>query len=107
MCHHYDFLGNVIWNGLIFFELFKFYFLLGLIMTPHVLYAHMTYVYFFSNVFHFTQSHGQEKSLSYYDLSDFRVLLYGRIPTLVFFFHLFNPTTPILTITVLIIGTDL
>ena len=48
----------------------------------------------FSYVLHFTQSHGQEKSLSYYDLFDFGVLLYGRIPTLVFFHILYNPTTP-------------
>ena len=47
---------------LTFFELFKLYFHLGLITTPHVLYVHMTYVLFF------TRSHGQEKSLLYYDL---------------------------------------
>ena len=35
----------VFWNELNFFELFKLYFLLGLITTPHVLYVHMTYVY--------------------------------------------------------------
>ena len=34
-------------NGLNFFELFKLYFHLGLIMTPHVFYVHMTYVYSF------------------------------------------------------------
>ena len=75
-------------------------------MTP-MFYDHMTYVYSFSYVSQFTQSHGQEKSLSYYDLFDFGVLLYGRIPTLVFFILLHNPTTPILTIDVIIIGTDL
>ena len=31
-------------NGLNFFELFKLYFHLGLITTPHVFYVHMTYV---------------------------------------------------------------
>ena len=61
----------VFWNGLNFFELFKLYFHLGLIMTPHVFYDYMTYVYSFSYVSFFTQSHGQEKSLSYYDLFDF------------------------------------
>ena len=30
---------------LTFFELFKLYFHLGLITTPHVFYVHMTYVY--------------------------------------------------------------
>ena len=39
------------WKGLIFLN---FYFLLRLIMTPHVFYVHMTYVYSFSYVFHFT-----------------------------------------------------
>ena len=58
----------VFWNGLNFFELFKLYFLTGLITTPHVFYVHMTYVYSFSYVLSFTRSHGQEKSLSYYDL---------------------------------------
>ena len=63
----------VFWNGLNFFELFKLYFHLGLITTPHVLYDHMTYVYSFSHASFFTRSHGQEKSLSYYDLLyDFR-----------------------------------
>ena len=49
-------------------------------------------------VFHFTQSHGQEKSLSYYDLLyDFGVLFYRRIPTLIFYFLLYH-ATPILTV---------
>ena len=88
----------VFWNGLNFFKLFKLYFHLGLITTPHVLYVHMTYVHSFSHAF-FTQSHGQEKSSSYYDLLyDFGVLLYGHTPTLIFFYFLHNPTTPILPI---------
>ena len=49
--------------------------------------------------FHFTRSHGQEKSLLYYDLFNFRVLLYGCTPTLISFFHfLHNSTTPILPV---------
>ena len=67
-------------------------------MTPHVLYVHMTYVYSFSYVSFFTRSHGQEKSLLYYDLFDFGVLFYGRIPTLILFHFLHNPTTPILPV---------
>ena len=48
--------------------------------------------------------HGQEKSSSYYDLLyDFGVLLYGCTPTLIFFYFLYKPVTPILTIKVLII----
>ena len=70
----------------------------GIDHDPHVLYVHMTYVYSFSHVSLFTRSHGQEKSLSYYDLFDFRVLLYGRTPTLILFYFLYNPTTPILPI---------
>ena len=56
-------------NGLqIFFELF-FILSLGIDHDPHVLYAHMTYVYFLFLMFHsFTRVYGQEKSLSYYDL---------------------------------------
>ena len=49
-CHRYDFLV-CLWNGLNFFEPFKFYFHLGLITTPHVLYVHMTYVYSLSLCF--------------------------------------------------------
>ena len=51
-----------------FFSNFYLYFHLGLITTPHVLYVHMTYVYSLYHVSFFTRSHGQEKSLSYYDL---------------------------------------
>ena len=87
------------WNGLIFFKLFKLYFHLGLIMTPHVFYVHMTYVYSFSHVSFFTRSHDQEKSLSYYDLFDFGVLLiYGHTLTLIFLYFLCNSTTPILPV---------
>ena len=36
---------------------------------------------------------------SYYDLFDFRVqLFYGRIPTLILFYFLHNPTTPKLAV---------
>ena len=82
----------VIRNGLNFLELFKLYFHLRLIMTPHVFYAHMTYVFSF-----FTRSLDQEKSTSYYNLFDFGVLLiYGHIPTIILFCFFHNPTTPIL-----------
>ena len=85
-------------NGLNFFELSKLHFYLGLITTPHVLHVHMTYVYSFSHVSFFTRSHGQEKSLLYYDLLyNFGVLFYGHIPTLIFF-HLLHDSTPILTV---------
>ena len=82
---------------------FKLYFHLGLITTPHV---HMTYVYSFSHVSFFTQSYGQEKSLSYYDLFDFGVLFYGHIPTFISFLLLNHPS-PILALQVLIIRADL
>ena len=53
----------------------------------------------FSYVSFFTRVYGQEKSLSYYDLFNFRVLLiYGRIPTLIFFYFLHKPITPILPV---------
>ena len=41
-------------TDLTFFELFKLYFHLGLITTPHVIYVHMTHVYSFSHVSFFT-----------------------------------------------------
>ena len=60
-----------------------------------------------SYVLFFTQSHGQEKSSSYYDLFNFGVLLYGCIPTFIFFFHFHNTPTPILPIQILIIRANL
>ena len=96
-CHCYDFLV-CLWNGLNFFELFKLLFSLGIDHDPHVFYVHMTYVYSFLHVLSFTRSHGQEKSLSYYDLFDFGVLLYGCTLTLILFYFFHNPTTPQLPI---------
>ena len=70
-------------------------------MTPHVLYVHMTYVYSFSLMFHYSHDHMAKRShLSYYDLFDFKALLYGRTLTLIFFYFLHNHTTPILPIDV-------
>ena len=66
-----------------------------LIMTPHASY-----------VSHLTRSYGKEKSLSYYDLFNFRVLFYGCTPTLISIFF-FNNTTLILTINTLIVWADL
>ena len=43
----------VLGMDLTFFKLFKLYFHLGLIMTPHVFYVHMTYVYFLFSCFTF------------------------------------------------------
>ena len=48
-------------NGLNFFELFKLYFHLGLITTPHVFYVHMTYVYSFL-MFHSSYDHMAKRS---------------------------------------------
>ena len=87
------------WNGLNFLNFLNFYFHLGLI-TTHVLYVHMTYVYSFSHVSFFTRLCGQEKSSLYYDLFNFGVLFYGRILTLILFYFLHHPTTSILPIDV-------
>ena len=46
-CHCYDFLVRFIGKDLYFLNFFNFYFLSRLVMTPHVLYVHMTYVYSF------------------------------------------------------------
>ena len=85
---------------LVFLKLFKLYFHLGLIMTPHVLYVHMTCVYSLFSMF--SHSHDHMAKRSYYHImifSDFGVLLfYGRIPTLISFYFLHNLTTPILPI---------
>ena len=84
-------------NGLNFFELFNFYFSLEIDHNPPCsLYSHDSY---FLSYVSFTRSLDQEKSISYYDLFNFGVLpIYGRIPTLIFFYLLHNPTTPILPI---------
>ena len=71
-CHRYDFL--VCFNGtdLIFFK--TFYSSLGIDHDPHVHYDHMidNIPFYVSS---FTRLYGQEKSLSYYDLFDFGVLI--------------------------------
>ena len=99
----------VCWNGLNFFELFKLLFSLGIDHDPpRSLCSHDLCLFPFLYVSFFTRYNGQEKSLSYYDLFDFGVLLiYGRIPTLILPFFLLNRTTPILAIEVLIIRTNL
>ena len=99
VCHRYDCLVRL-WNGLNFFELFKkLYFHLGLITTPHVLYDHMTYAFSFLM---FLPSHDHMAKRSHYRIMifymTFGVLLYGRIPTLIFFCFLHNPTAPILPV---------
>ena len=69
-------------------------------MTPHVLYVHMTYVY--SSFLMFHSSHDHMAKRSHYRIMifymTFGVLFYGRIFTLISFFLLHNPTTPILAI---------
>ena len=84
-------------NGLNFFKLFKLYFHLGLITTPHV---HMTYVHFPFTMFH--SSHDHMAKRSHYRIMIFYmtlgVLLYGRTLTLILFHLLHNPTTPILPV---------
>ena len=96
-CHRYDFLVRL-WNGLKFFELFKLLF--GIDHDPPCsLCSHDLCLFSFSYVSFFARVYGQEKLLLYYDLFyDFGVLFYGRIFTLVFFYFLHNPTTPILPV---------
>ena len=50
------------WNRLNFFELFKLYFHLGLITTPHVFYVHMTYVYILFLMFYISHDHMAKRS---------------------------------------------
>ena len=62
---------------LTFSNFFKLSF--GIDHDLHVPYVHITYVSFF------TQSYDQEKSSLYYDLFNFGVLFYRRIPTFIFY----------------------
>ena len=94
-------------TDLLFSNFLNFILHLGLIITPYVFYVHMTYIYSFSHVSLFTQSHGQEKSLSYYDLLTSEFYFYGRIPTLISLLHFFHHPTPILTVQIFIIWADL
>ena len=50
-CHRYDFLVCVYGTDLLFSNFLNFILHLGLITTPHVLYVHMTYVYFLFSCF--------------------------------------------------------
>ena len=90
----------VYWNGLTFFELFKLYFHLGLITTPHVLYVHMTYVYSLSLMFYLSHDHMAKRSHYRIMIFYFGVLFYGCTPTLVLLYFPHNTTTPILPINV-------
>ena len=96
-CHRYDF-WYVFGTDLTFSKLFIL-FSLGIDHDPLCsLCSHDLCLFHFSHVSFFTRSYGQEKSLSYYDLFDFGVLLYRRILTLILFYFLHNPTTPILPV---------
>ena len=66
-----------------------------------------SFSYFMFYVLSFLTITWPREVISYYDLFDFGVLLYGRTPTLIlpFFFH--HSTTPILTINILIVQANL
>ena len=86
----------VFWNRLNFFELL---FSFGIDHDPPCFLCSHDLCLFLFPMFHSSHDHnGQEKSLLYYDLFDFRVLLYGHIPTFIFLRFLHNPTTPILPV---------
>ena len=68
MCHHYDFLVCLIGTDLLFSNFLNFYSSLGIDHDPPCsLCSHDLCLFPFSYVSFFTRSHGQEKSLSYYD----------------------------------------
>ena len=101
VCHRYDFLVCLIGTDLTFSNYFKKYFYshLGLITTPHVLYVQVTYVYSLFFMFHCSHDHMAKRSHYHIMiLYNFRVLQFGRIPTLILFYFLHNPTTPELPI---------
>ena len=95
ICHRYDFLVRIFRMDLLLKNFF--YSLLRIDHNPLCsLCSHDLCLLPLSYVSLFTQVYGQEKSLSYYDLFDFGVLLiYGRTPTLILFHFLYHPTTPI------------
>ena len=96
MTFWYVFIGT----DLTFLNFLNFYFSLGIDYDPPCfLHSHDLCLFPFSYVSFFTRSHGQEKSLSYYDpFMTFGVLIYGRIPTLILFYFFHYPTTPILSV---------
>ena len=87
----------VFWNGLNFFKLFKLLFSLGIDHDPHILYVHMTYVYSFL-MFYSSHDVMAKRSQHHIMVFYFGVLIDGRIPTLISFYLLHKPTTPILPI---------
>ena len=104
-CHHHrTVIVMTFWyafgTDLTFSNFFNFISSLGIDHEPPCsLYSHDLCLFLFPYVSFFTRSHGQEKSLSYYDLFDFGVLtFYGRILTLILFYFLHNSTTPILPV---------
>ena len=98
--------GTSFGTDLVFSNFLNFIFTWDWSQPPCSLCSHDLCSFLFSRL-SFTWSHGQEKSLSYYDLFDFGVLFYGRTPTLIFFFHILYTPTPILTIEVLVMRADL
>ena len=86
--------GNVFGLDSPFFQTFLTFILLPRLVTTH--HVHMTYIYSFFHVLcsHFTQSHGQEKSLSYYDLLDFGVIILQMHLNPHFLFLLLSPLLP-------------
>ena len=82
------------------FSNFYISFYLGLITTPHVLYVHMTYEQFLFLCFipHTITWPREVINRIIIFFMTFGVLLYGRTPTLILFYILHNPTTPILPV---------
>ena len=82
VCHRYDFLVHL-WNGLNFFKLFKLYFHLGLITTPHVFYDHMIYVYSLFLMFHLSHNHMAKRS-------HYRIMIFYQLQSSILQTH-FHP----------------
>ena len=84
---------------LLFSNFLNVYSSLGIDYDPHVLYDHMTYVYSFSCFILHAIIWPREVIIALGSFMDFGVLLfYGRILTLILFYFLHNPTTPILPV---------
>ena len=95
MTFWYVFIGT----DLLFSNFLNFYSSFGIDHDPHV---HMTYVHTTHAFLMFHSSHDYTAKRSCYRIMIFSttlgVLFYGRILTLIFFYFLHNPTTPILPV---------
>ena len=99
-CHRYDFWYVFIGTDSTFSNFLNFYSSLGIDHDPHVFYVHMTYVYSLFLMFHLSHDHMAKRShcrIMIFSTLEYK-LFYRRTLTLILFYFLHNPTTPILPV---------